>query len=100
TLWNVKAGKELYSLKAPASVLTFSPDGGLLAIGQITGVRLLDVRTGKDARRLEGSVSSPRGLAFSADSTMLAIAEGTPGNRPPAFIHIYDVASGKGIRQI
>jgi RNA polymerase sigma factor (sigma-70 family) len=82
-LWDVAAGRlvrRITGLEVTAHCLAFSPDGKLLAVGNLqrTTLQLFDVATGKEARRLRCWPSVVR-LAFSPDGKTLAAAksEGT-----------------------
>src|SRR5262249_55002744 len=68
-----------------------SPDGTLLAIGDFEGIRLLDVATGKETRK----ISTPKvsALAFTPDGTALLSGDGDVGAKETG-VHIWDVATG------
>lgn len=74
--------------RAPASSFQFSPDGHLLAIGDIGGeVHFCDARTGKEVRKpidLYAQIKEPHGTAgltldYSHDGTKLLIKEEASG---------------------
>ncbi len=89
-LYEVATGKPLRQLFAPRQQnqgnqnfaimgLAFSPDGKLLALGwnnnMQSGVRLLDVATGKDVRQLKGMQNGIT-FFFSPNGKMLAVKDG------------------------
>lgn len=95
TVHEAATGKKVMAFASdpPASVLTFSPDGKLLAtatgpnvlawaglfhLGD-TSLRLWDVRTGKQLAQVDGHRGMVTGLAFSSDGRELysASTDGT-----------------------
>jgi WD40 repeat protein len=83
TLWDVAGGRlvrRITGLELTACCIAFSPDGKLLAVGNLqrTTLRLFDVTTGKEARRLRCWPSVMQ-VSFSPDGTTIAAAksEGT-----------------------
>src|SRR5262249_55625342 len=57
------------------SSLAFSPDGQLIAsVGNDTTVRVWDVRTGKETRRLKRNGARDGHIVFSPDGEMIAVA--------------------------
>jgi hypothetical protein len=89
-------GKVLNKLQGhtgKVTALAFSPDGKTLASGSADqSVRLWDVATGKETRRLQGKdvIAS---LSYSADGRTLTAKEGEKGKR------VWDVATGKEVPQ-
>jgi len=74
-LWEVDTGTLWKTFNQPANPwgLTFSPDGGLLAVGLADGtIRLWDVTSGKEVSVLRGHTDFVSGLAFSYDGRILA----------------------------
>src|SRR5262245_13129220 len=59
------------ALLAGEGPLAFSPDGGTLATGHQTSIRLWDVRTGELTRTID-TTGIPNGLAFSPDGKTIA----------------------------
>jgi WD40 repeat protein len=95
-LREVATGKEVLALETSAKhtpVLTFSPDGKLLASNSYDGTRLWDLATGKALRRLKENHFSPSALAFSPDGKLLAFA------CDDKTIRIWETAAGKEIRR-
>jgi RNA polymerase sigma factor (sigma-70 family) len=105
------SGKVLHALgdkKASVRCVAFSPDGKLLAAGEDpylwnsqpgrkgkapAGVRLWDVRSGKEHRFLDGH-PEVTGVAFSPDGKRLA------SGGQDAHIRLWDVVTGKMLRQM
>jgi tricorn protease-like protein len=93
-LWDAKTGKELRKLDNKdrmAWSLAFSPDGrrllsghggfcqnGFVNAGGDTAVRLWDVSSGKELRKIDGHTNYVKGLAFSPDGR-LAVSVSTDG---------------------
>jgi WD40 repeat protein len=95
-LWEVQTGKELFVSRNEADFETvmqklrvFSPDRKTLAVSdRETTIRLVDVATGKDIRKLpehNGIVSS---IQFSSDGTRLASCDGE-------CVFLWDASTGK-----
>jgi WD40 repeat protein len=75
--------------------VAFSPDGKLLATaGDDRVIRLSELASGKEVRRLEGHAGFIRTVAFSPDGKLLVSA----GDDKGALL--WNVATGKEIRQI
>lgn len=77
----------------------FSPDGTLLALAEGNlGIRLLEVKTGKEIRRVLAEVprkdAGSYALAFSHDGKLLA------GGDNVGRVHIWEVSSGKFLRKL
>src|SRR5262249_41614292 len=96
-LWDVVKGKELRAPKGELPWIgmpAFSPNRATFAVPDREGIRLVDIRSGKETCRLKG-LARPCCQAFSADGTLLAVADGVS----PNIIRLFDVASGEEVRQ-
>jgi WD40 repeat protein len=99
-LWEAGSGKLRRSwpaAKGNVNALAFSPDGQMLAvvswvssllIQQPHGIRLLNVDTGREVRRLENDTGSFRTLAFAPDGRTLAVSDTSAVRR-------WDTTTGK-----
>jgi RNA polymerase sigma factor (sigma-70 family) len=106
-LWDVAGARELRRLagdEGEIGSLAFSPDGKILASGPpslYTGgdprgraIRLWDVATGKELRRLEGA-EEVYAIAISPDGKRLASAGGWNGKA-----RLWDLATGQQVRPL
>src|SRR5262249_46651084 len=73
----------------------FSPDGRLLAIGQINGIAIYDPATGKEVHPFKRTWAAVPSLAFSPDSRRLYSA-----NASDPTLKAWDVAGEKPILEI
>src|SRR5262249_49126254 len=81
----------------PVGRVAFSPDGKLLAVSTVQGIRnnfaaLFDAASGKELRRLGKDLPAQRGLAFSPDGKTLATAGG-------GLVTFWEVETGKKVRE-
>jgi WD40 repeat protein len=115
--FDVDSGKEQSSFDVPYNNwwrFAFSGDGGMLAAAGRQGTAYLyDVRTGKDIRQFKGgkpgAISSDcMALAIAPDGrllggayycTMAAPAPAQPHGDVRIILHIWDIASGRELRQ-
>jgi WD40 repeat protein len=67
-------GGRLWLGTNPLSVVACSPDGRTLALGGGDGLRLWDLRTHRELRRVEVALLPGAGVAFSPDGRLLAIS--------------------------
>lgn len=86
-------GVEIWDLKSQArqqtidravgsvSALSYSPDGGRLAIGETWTASIRDMKTGRELQRLEGHSGVIEAVAFSPDGTRLAVGGAGPSQR-------------------
>jgi WD40 repeat protein len=94
--FNAATGAETSRQEVPGRsfLLTYSPDGKMLAVGSTSGVRLLDVAAGKP-RLLAGTANGigngqPSAFVFSPDSRAVAVL----GGWEPA-VRMWDTANGQ-----
>jgi RNA polymerase sigma factor (sigma-70 family) len=104
-VWEVGTGKALpafivanlqrnfffgFGVSAEVRGLAFSPDGkyGAAGLGD-GGIRLWEVATGKEVRKIEAHRSAVARVAFSPDGKTLASVS------PDEFIRLWDVATGE-----
>jgi WD40 repeat protein len=119
-LWDVTSGKLLRSWKvenyqhaggvyAGAQRAVFTRDGNtLVTAGYDTAIRFWDVATGKQLRQIPVPPSPIEKLWLSPDSKLLATGGFTvvpidptqSEHRPDSFVRIWDVTTGKEIRQL
>jgi RNA polymerase sigma factor (sigma-70 family) len=86
-IWDARTFKKLHQLTgAPRShigAIAFSPDNSLLAWSN-DGIRLTDVASGNEVRRLSCRANSFDGIAFASDGKTLAwgVGQDLPANTP------------------
>jgi len=100
-VWEVSSGKVLQSfpIKMPVA---FSPDGRFaLAGSEANAVRVLDVNTGQELKRLEVAGGEIANVGYSADGRIAFSSTGNPYDSAALrTLQLWDVASGKEIRRI
>jgi WD40 repeat protein len=117
-LYEVDTGKELRSIKGPATglgSLLFSPDGKVLAgrDGASPAIHLFETASGKELHQLGGQPMNPAGavffangfgatsMAFSPDGKTLAAGETTfDGGKLATALRLWETASGKEQRKV
>jgi WD40 repeat protein len=125
-VWDARAGKRLHSFGPPNALrempgqidpgkdwpypmwqafAAFSPDGKTLLTGSDHGpVRLWDVATGKELRKMEGSEGGVMALAVAPDFKSVAAVDKTsssnhPFQWPTTQVSLWEVSTGKAIRR-
>ncbi|WAL68530.1 serine/threonine protein kinase [Amycolatopsis cynarae] len=89
--WDTVGRRELGRLSDHPGVVTFSPDGGTIATGNIDGVHLRDLRSSVPRRvALGGEITQVHDMAFSTDGRTLAIAT-------ESVVHLWDVTDRRRI---
>ena len=100
--WDVASGNELQvfngifaRLSSPVQTVAYSPDGKLIASGNLRGeVKLWDAANGSDLRTMTGHANWVQMVAFTPDGKLLA--SGSLDNT----IKLWDVASGALLRTL
>ena len=104
-LWSLETKECLYSIRVPpgssmfSGRLRFSPDGRLLAIGQMDGrLRLIDRATGKVRRDIPppATSTSVKALAFAPDGSLVVAGYA----QPETNIHLWNVETGEQIGEL
>jgi WD40 repeat protein len=107
-LWNLETGELTASVKIGAwgQGVAFSPDGKLIATWSRDDhmVRLFDVKSQKEVRRLEGHRECVNAGAYSRDGNRLLTGTWpTDGNGPerrPSELKLWEVTTGKSLLTI
>jgi len=93
---NIPDIKPRFAEVSPAGSVAFSRDGKTLAVGGYQQVRLLDARTGKVLKSLNGAAGLVRSVAFSPDGKWLAAGGGLC--QQWGEIQVWDTQVGKLLR--
>jgi WD40 repeat protein/serine/threonine protein kinase len=96
-IWDAGTGKELYRWRRPYKVagVAFNPAGDLLATAEADGaIRLWNVTTFNEVRKLTGHLGVVNAVAFSPDGRRLASA-GADGK-----VIVWDVADGRRFQEL
>lgn len=104
-IWNTDDGAlttRIEDITVSMFAMDFSPDGKMLAAaGADRIVYILDTKTWKVTRRLTGQKDVIVSVAFSKDGLRLATGGfSTLSGRHPAQVVVWDVASGKALRDV
>jgi WD40 repeat protein/serine/threonine protein kinase len=110
-LWDVVTGQEVHKLTGhvePVTGVAFSPDGRLALsgggkgefrgdkpVGIDTEIRVWDVVTGKELRKLPGHAGQVKRLAFAPDGKRAVSVSGHAG-----AVHVWDVEGGKELLRL
>ncbi|HJZ54283.1 MAG TPA: sigma-70 family RNA polymerase sigma factor, partial [Gemmataceae bacterium] len=107
-LWDLATGEQLrvFTRSSGTWVVTFSPDGKVLAAGGdsregVNQITLWEVATGKELpapRMGEAGYDSVGHLDFSPNGKLLATAKFGWSHRPDESTHIWDLATGKEVQ--
>jgi Tol biopolymer transport system component len=94
-LWEAATGRKVELAKplTDAFEVAFSPDGKLLAVAK-QDIRLIDVATGRELRRLSAHRGMVYALAFSSDGGLLASGAGDK------TVRVWDVATGATVASL
>lgn len=96
-VWDVASGRELHQLTGHVSLVlcvAFSPDGKTIATGGLDSCILLwDAQTGKPAGFRSGSQGVVQSLAIAPDGKTVVTL-------PAEGIHVWEMVSGKEVRQM
>jgi WD40 repeat protein/tRNA A-37 threonylcarbamoyl transferase component Bud32 len=89
TVWDVRTRKPLLSREGSALLGTcpFSPDGARIAVSDPEGVKVVDVRVGKELLHLRDAGKEMSPVAFRPDGRLLVSADGQ-------IVKVWDAASG------
>lgn len=96
-LWQKQAGNKKFQVAAGNAVKTVavSSDGKWLAIGAAdNSIQIVDAKTGKTAKKLNGHSGAVNSVQFSADSAKLVSASADK------TVRVWDVAKGNEIRKV
>lgn len=95
--WRLSFGNSYDNFKSEArESAVFSPDGRHAAICcQDKSIRLWDLTTGKELRRLVGHGARPVCMAFSPDGKRLISS--APEDYPRSAVHVWSVATGEAL---
>ena len=104
-LWRMPSKTLVRALEGhAASVVTFSPDGKLLALGLARSVYLWNVESGKVLRVFDvpGEMDwvFMNSIAFSPDGKLLVSGSSVPTGSNYTTVHVWDVVSGALIKAI
>jgi WD40 repeat protein len=101
-LWDILQGKKIQTFDHPrawvndTTAVAFSPDGKYFASGS-KGIKLWDLSTKQQKFTLDDNIRTTS-VAFSPDGKNLLSGGPSAGSRVPSNMQIYDVATGKEVR--
>jgi RNA polymerase sigma factor (sigma-70 family) len=115
-LWDAASGKERQTFNGHDGItldvakaegvfrgvhgLAFTPDGQtLVSRGVDLTVRVWDVATGKELRRIDGLSGAAQALTLSPDGKVLAAVTGD-FSKGPSAVRLYEVSTGKELRRL
>ena len=87
--WHLPNGAKARLGKGTISVIAYSPDGNLLAVGASIGVWIYDVHSGAELELLTGHTAAIESMTFSPDGNTLA----SGGSWADDTIRLWDVAT-------
>jgi WD40 repeat protein len=98
-VWDLKSDKKLCELKRKGTHCELTPDGRLLAVTE-ERMQLIDAHSGKELISFANSKGFDYSFqSFSPDSKLLAAwSHWGDGHKGHSYVHFWDVASGKEIR--
>ncbi len=79
TRWELPEGAKARLGKGSINDIKFSPDGTRFAVATTIGVWMYDAKTGKEISLFKGERQDIKGIAFSADGSLLTGANSTGG---------------------
>lgn len=88
TLWDLQKKKEKYTIKTRSEYVAFSPDGKLLASCGYPDIKVWDVETGREIKKIETGKTRKIMLVFTPDGEKLFTA------RWASEIRMWDVKTG------
>jgi WD40 repeat protein len=100
-VWDAATGRPTWVLSLPglSNSRAWSADGETLAIDLDAGVVLIDLDTGNERAKLEGSAPINVVVTMSADGRLVACVRGDP-KKEPQTVGVYEVATGRLVANI
>ena len=102
-IWDLTNGNQLSAfsqLRLGAKAMQFSSDGRYLAAGGFDELGVWDLRANREVWKKVEDFTATSGVAFSLDGALLAAATQLPGASARGVIRLYEVASGRLLRNI
>jgi serine/threonine protein kinase/WD40 repeat protein len=99
-MWDLEAGREVFSTPSPQPIVVFSGDSRWYATsgGGVRGVTIWDAATGQKRAELhEGleRILAPRNMVFSPDGLRLAVVGSSSPYLESLITTVHDITSGK-----